>query len=78
MENWDPQLGQCLLLRREPGNSCDEHACSCCPERELLLAMYLITWYLLSKKGNKQRLPGSYHGKVNRGAGYGFEVPHIY
>ena len=37
--NWDPKLGQCLLLRvllREPGNPCDEHAVAVLKEREIV------------------------------------------
>ena len=47
VEDWDPQLGQCLQLRREPGNPFDEHAVAVLEEREL--AMYLITWHLHSQ-----------------------------
>ena len=36
MEDWDPQLGQCLLLRREPGNPFDEHAVAVLKEREIV------------------------------------------
>ena len=57
------QLSQCMLLRREPENPCDEHAVAVLKEERLLaIAMYLtlqLGIYIL-KKGNKQRLPGSY------------------
>ena len=31
----------------------------------------LVPTFSMFLRGNKQRLRGSYHGKVNRGAGYG-------
>ena len=81
MENWDPQLGQCLLLRREPGNSCDKHACSCCPQREIVghVPYNLVPTFLmfLRREINKGFVEVT-DEKVNRGAGYGLEVPCIY
>ena len=78
MENWDPQLGQCLLLRREPGNSCDEHACSCCPEREIIghVPYNLVPTFskFLRREINKGFMEVT-DGKVNRGAAMALKCP---
>ena len=76
MEDWDTQLGQCLLLKREPGNPCNEHAVAVLNEREIVghVPYNLAPTFLFLRKKINKGLGEVTGGKVNRGAGYGLEV----
>ena len=81
MDNWTPEIGETLLVKREPTNPKDRNAVAVYKEDCLVwhipynLAPYLSRF--LARDVNKAfaEVTG---GKVNRGAGYGLEVPCVY
>lgn len=81
MDRWTPVTGQELLLKREPSNSYDPHAVAVYLDADLVghipynLAPTLSAF--LRRRVNKgfAEVTGR---RVNRGAGYGLEIPCIY
>ena len=81
MDQWTPVLGQTLLVRREPANPRDSTAVAVYLEDSVVghvpfnLSSYIF--HFLSRETNKAfaEVTG---GKVNRGAGYGLEIPCLY
>lgn len=81
MESWTPVAGQALILKREPANSHDVHAVAVYYENHMVghipynLAPKVSAF--LRREVNKgfAEVTGE---KVNRGAGYGLEVPCTY
>ena len=81
-ELWDPNVGQVLKLRKEPGNCHDRRAVAVVNAADTVLEhvpynLAPILSHFLAREFNK----GIVHVtgvKVNRGAGYGLEVPCIY
>jgi hypothetical protein len=82
MDVWEnPEQGQGMLLKREPGKSKDQHAVAVLREGEIVghvpYNLAPAVSHFLRRDMNKAfaEVTG---GKVNRGAGYGLEVPCIY
>ena len=81
MDVWEPEQGECLLLRRESENPIDHHAVAVCKEGMVVghvpYNLAPIMSQFLRREINKgfTEVSGS---KVNRGGGYGLEVPCIY
>lgn len=81
MDIWTPVVGQTLLLRREPTNPKDKNAVALYEDDSVVghvpynLAPYLSRF--LARDVNKAfaEVTGE---KVNRGAGYGLEIPCVY
>ena len=81
MESWTPVAGQALVLKREPTNSHDVNAVAVYFDNHIVghvpynLAPKVSAF--LKREVNKGFAEVS-GGKVNRGAGYGLEVPCTY
>ena len=78
MESWDPFVGQELLLRREPTNSHVRHAVAVVVDDEIVGHMpYNIapTVSAFLNRGTNNGFAVVTGKKVNRGAGYGLEIP---
>ena len=81
MDVWTPEVGQALLLRQEPANCRNIHAVAVFKDDVIVGHVpYNIAppfSQFLRREGNKgfAEVTGE---KVNRGAGYGLEVPCIY
>ena len=81
MDIWDAQVGQMLLLKREPDNSEDIHAVAVLEDNLVVghipYNLAPIVERFLRREVNKgfAEITGN---KVNRGAGYGLEIPCIY
>ena len=81
MEVWTPVINETLILKREPTNVADRSAVAVYREDQVVghvpynLAPYLSNF--LKRDVNKAfaKVVGD---KVNRGAGYGLEIPCIY
>ena len=80
-ESWTPVLGEMLLLRRDPANPIDKHAVAIFKDGAVVghvpynIAPRLS--HFLRRDMNKA--VAEVRGKmVNRGAGYGLEVPCVY
>ena len=81
MDRWTPALGQVLILKREPNNDKDKHAVAVLNDDVILghtpynLAPRFSQY--LRREVNKAfaEVTGE---KVNRGAGYGLEIPCVY
>ena len=81
MDSWTPVIGQTLLVKREPTNPKDKNAVAIYEEHSVVghvpynLAPYLSRF--LARDVNKvfAEVMGE---KVNRGAGYGLEIPYVY
>ena len=78
---WDPFVGQMLLLKRQPDNSEDSHAVAVLNEDVIVGHMPYnlapIVERFLRREVNKgfAEVTGN---RVNRGAGYGLEIPCVY
>ena len=78
---WDPVVGQMLQLRRQPDNNEDSHAVAVLNEETIVGHMPYnlapIVERFLRREVNKgfTEVTGN---KVNRGAGYGLEIPCVY
>ena len=74
MELWeDPQQGQCLLLKREPGNTLDKHAVAVLKDGQIVGHMPYNLAPTVSQFLRRDINKGFAEvtgGKVNRGAGY--------
>ena len=81
METWTPVVGETLLLKREPANVKDRHAVAVHKEATVVghvpynLAPRFSQFLLRDVNKAFAEVTGE---KVNRGAGYGLEVPCIY
>lgn len=81
MDTWTPVIGQTLLLKRELTNPKDNNAVAVYKEDYIVghvpynLAPYFSRF--LAKDVNKAFAEVT-AGKVNRGAGYGLEIPCVY
>lgn len=81
MDVWTPSIGETLLLRREPENPNDKSAVAVVNDGEVVghipYNMSNIVSQFLRRDYNKAftEVTGD---KVNRGAGYGLEIPCIY
>lgn len=81
MDVWEPQIGEVLTLEREPHNQVDRHAVSTVKSGLVVghvpfnLAPVFSPFLKRSFNKGTAEITG---GKVNRGAGYGLEVPCIY
>ena len=81
MENWTPIIGQALQLKREPTNGHDVHAVAVYFEDQIVghipynLAPKVSA--LLRRDVNKGFVEVT-GDRVNRGAGYGLEIPCSY
>ncbi len=81
MDRWTPVVGQILLVKREPANPVDSNAVAVYLEDSVVghipfnLASYIF--HFLSRESNKA-FAEVIGGKVNRGAGYGLEIPCVY
>ena len=81
MDKWTPEIGQTLLVKREPTNPKDKNAVAVYEEDCIVghvpynLAPYLSRF--LARDVNKAFADVT-GGKVNRGAGYGLEIPCVY
>ena len=81
MQVWSPVVGQSLCVKREPTNILDGHAVAVCNESQVVghipynLAPTISAF--LRRDVNKAfaEVTGA---RVNRGAGYGLEIPCIY
>ena len=81
MDRWTPALGQVLTLKREPNNDKDKHAVAVLNDDVIVghvpynLAPRFPQY--LRREVNKAfaEVTGE---KVNRGAGYGLEIPCVY
>lgn len=78
---WTPSIGETLLLRREPDNPKDEHAVAVVTDGEVVghipHNVSITVSHFLRRDYNKGFAEVTGH-KVNRGAGYGLEIPCIY
>ena len=61
----------------EPGNPCDEHAVAVLNEREIVGHVPYNLALMFLRREIKKGFVEVTSGKVNRGAGYGLEVPCI-
>ena len=79
MDSWTPVIGQRLLVKREPPNPKDKNAVAIYEEYSVRvpynLAPYLSRF--LARDINKVFAKVT-RDKVNRGAGYGLEIPCVY
>ena len=81
MGTWAPVIGEGLILWHEPGNIADEEAIALVKDNIVMghvpANLKSILFHFLSRDGNNgfAEITGN---KVNRGAGYGLEVPCIY
>ena len=80
MDVWSPVIGETLLVKREPSNVKDRHAVAIFKEDAVIGHVpYNIAprFYFLRRDVNKAfaEVTGE---KVNRGAGYGLEIPCVY
>ncbi len=81
MHIWDPFVGQDLLLRREPNNSHDIHAVAVVLDDQIVGHVpYNIapTVSAFLNRSTNQGFAVVTGMKVNRGAGYGLEIPCTY
>ena len=79
---WQPALGEILLLQREPTNAKDSLAVSVIKSNNMIVGhvpanLSALFSHFLSRTCNKgtAEVTGA---KINRGAGYGLEVPCVY
>ena len=81
MDVREPQIGEILTLEREPHNAVDQHAVSIVKSSVVVghvpfnLAPVFSPFLKRSFNKGTAEITG---GKVNRGAGYGLEIPCIY
>ena len=81
IDNWTPAIGQTLLVKREPTNPKDKNAVAVyeedCIVGHVPYNLVLCLSRFLARDVNKAfaEVTG---GKVNRGAGYGLEIPCVY
>ena len=81
MDSWTPVLGQTLLVRREPTNVKDKDAVGVYEDDSIVghvpfnLAPYLSRFLARDTNNAFAEVTGE---KVNRGAGYGLEIPCVY
>lgn len=81
MDIWVPMIGETLTLQREPNNRVDEAAVAVVRDGVVVghvpTNLASIVFHFLSRDGNTAfaEIAGN---KVNRGAGYGLEVPCVY
>ena len=81
MDVWEPQLGEVLVLEREPQNVADKFAVSVVRSGRIVghvpfnLAPVFSHFLKRSFNNGTAEITG---GKVNCGGGYGLEVPCIY
>ena len=77
-ELWTPVVGENLLLRREPNNSVDPSAVAVLKEDQTVghvpYNISAVLSHFLRREGN-QGFAEVTGNKVNRGAGYGLEIP---
>ena len=69
MEDWDSQLGQCLLLRKEPGNPCNEHVIAVLKQKENVCHVpYNLapTFSMFLRREINRGFRGSYQWKSER------------
>ena len=78
---WTPVVGESLLLRREPDNSVDSSAVAVLREDQTVghvpFNISSVISQFLRREGN-QGFAEVTGDKVNRGAGYGLEIPCTY
>ena len=78
MDIWTPVIGQTLLVKREPTNK-DKNAVAIYEEDSIVGHVYHLPYLsqFLARDVNKAFAMVSGE-KVNRGAGYGLEIPCVY
>ena len=80
-ENWLPRVGEILVLEREPLNPVDGYAVTIVRSGTVVgyvpRNLSALFFHFLTRNGNKgvTEVTGM---KVNRGAGYGLEIPCVY
>ena len=82
-DNWIPMIGQFLLLKREPENAHDRNAVSMTTSGGTIVGhlpynLAPIVSQFLRRDINKGTSEISGERVINRGAGYGLEIPCIY
>jgi hypothetical protein len=82
MDVWIPLIGETLTLQREQDNHVDEAAVAVVKDDGVVVGhvpanLASIVFHFLSRDGNTA-LAEITGNKVNRGAGYGLEVPCVY
>jgi hypothetical protein len=81
MQSWSPVLGQALSIKREPANAHDVHAVAVYYENQVVghvpynLAPTVSAFLRRDVNKGFAEVTG---GNVNRGAGYGLEIPCTY
>ena len=81
MESWTPVLNEELLLKREPTNDKDKNAIAVLNEEDMVghvpfnLAPYISAFLRRDTNSGFAKVTGE---KINRGAGYGSEIPCVY
>ena len=81
MQSWSPVVGQALRLKREPSNAHDVHAVAVYYENQVVghvpynLAPTVSAFLRRDVNKGFAEVTGD---KVNRGAGYGLEIPCTY
>ena len=80
-ETWLPRVGEVLVLEREPLNSVDKYAVAIVKDGTVVghvpRNFSALFFHFLTRSQNKgvTEVTGT---KVNRGAGYGLEIPCVY
>ena len=81
MDVWDPVIGEILQLEKEPSNRKDQKAVAVVKNGEIvghlpaILSSTVFYYLTRSSSSGIAKISGQ---KVNRGAGYGLEVPCMY
>ena len=81
MDSWTPVLNEELILKREPNNDKDRDAVAVMKEEAMVGYVPFNLSHLISaflRRNTNIGFAKVVGGKVNRGAGYGLEIPCVY
>ena len=78
MDIWEPTIGETLLAKMEPSNIKDRKAVAVIKDGETVALNLASKLFQFLRRDINEAFVEVTGAKVNRGAGYGLEIPCIY